>query len=323
VLQWGSTRAQLLGIEAVLGNGRVVSHLTGLAKDNTGYDLAGLLCGSEGTLGVVTAASLRLRPVPRAVAVAMVGVRATRALVDLLVRWRGSLTGLHAMEFLVGPVASIVADELGVRPAFPRPWPVHVLVEVAGDDPMTAVTDALGHDGAVADSAVAHDATGRARLWSHRDRVPEALRRRGDVHKFDVSVPVDGLVSYLGEVETVVRSVDRRLDTWLFGHLGDGNVHVNVTGPGGLLREPAVAERLDDTVLRCTVDHGGSISAEHGIGRAKRRWLHLVRSDAELDTFRRIKSALDPDGIMNPGVLLTPTVPDVRAPHAARSADPS
>jgi FAD/FMN-containing dehydrogenase len=164
---------------------------------------------------------------------------------------------------------------------------------------MAAVLDSLA---SVEDVAVAAEPTRRAQLWRYREGHTEAINTLGAPHKLDVTLPASRLATFIDEVPDVVRAADPRAATWLFGHVGDGNVHVNVTGlePDDL--------RVDDRVMRQVAELGGSISSEHGIGTAKRPWLHLNRSDAELSAFRRIKAALDPAGILNPNVLL-PTGP--------------
>ena len=280
MVRFGDTRAQVLGVEAVLGDGSVVSHLGGLLKDNTGYHLPSLLCGSEGTLGIVTAARLRLVPRYRQRVVALVGVE---ELADLAGHLRRSVPDLEAVEFMTAQCV----DLLGLPPPLPSRHPYYVLVEAAGhDDPTAALAAALGDLPAVVG----------ADLWRYRDGITEAINRVGPPHKLDVTVrDVD---AFCAEVVELLGAPAR---VWLFGHLADGNVHVNVIDG-----DPA-DESIDAAVLELVARHGGSISAEHGIGTAKKRWLHLNRTAAEIAAFRAIKSALDPAGILNPNVLLPRT----------------
>jgi FAD/FMN-containing dehydrogenase len=305
MLRYGGMRAQTAGVEAVLADGRVVSHLGGLAKDNTGYDLAGLLTGSEGTLAVIT--GLRLRLVPR------LGYRTTgllafadaEAAVQAMVALRRALPGsLEAVElFLAGGVA-LVCDHLGLRPPFGRLDPVYLLVEVAGaHDPTEELAEAVLGGGVAEralEGAVESEPAGRARLWRYREAHTEAINAAGVPVKLDVTLPAGELAGFLGAACTAVEAAAPGARCVLFGHAGDGNVHVNVLGAG----EPARAAAVEDAVLRLVARLGGSISAEHGIGAAKRSWLHLNRTPAEIDTFRAIKRALDPAGILNPHVLL-------------------
>jgi FAD/FMN-containing dehydrogenase len=299
VLRHGATRAQLTGMEAVLGTGAVVSHLGGLLKDNTGYDLAGLLCGSEGTLGVVTAARLHLVPPSPERVVALMAFPSTEDAVDAAFLLRRALPDLQSLELFLRAGLDLVCRVTGVAHPFVEPHPAFLLAEVAGPtDPMPAMAAALDSVPSVADVAVAVDSTRRAHLWHYREGHTEAVNTLGAPHKLDVTLPAAHLASFIDRVPGVVSEADPRATTWLFGHVGDGNVHVNVTGL-------AVDDlSVDEQVLTYAASLGGSISAEHGIGTAKRPWLHLNRSEAEIVAFRSIKDALDPAGILNPNVLL-------------------
>jgi len=301
VLRWGPTRAQLVGVEMVLADGRVLRHLAGLEKDNTGYDLSALVCGSEGTLAVVTAARLRLVPAEPDVAVALVGFRSVHEAVGAVARLRAAVPGLTAAELMLAPGVALVCD----RFERPRPlrgdWPALVLVEARGTrDAADDLAAALAAEPAAGESAVAVASTDRARLWSYRDDHTLAINALGPPHKLDVTLPLSDLAAFVDEVPSLVRAVDPAARVWLFGHVGDGNVHVNVTG---LAPDD---DEVDAAVLRRVADRGGSISAEHGVGLLKRRWLSLSRSPEEIDAFRAIKAALDPRGTLNPHVLLPP-----------------
>jgi FAD/FMN-containing dehydrogenase len=288
-------------MEAVLGTGAVVSHLGGLLKDNTGYDLAGLLCGSEGTLGVVTAARLRLVPPSPERVVALLAFSSTSDAVESAFLLRRALPDLQSLELFLRAGLDLVCRVSGVPPPFADPHPAFLLAEVAGlTDPMPAMAAALDSVRSVADVAVATDSTRRAQLWRYREGHTEAINTLGAPHKLDVTLPAGELAAFVDRVPGVVADADARATTWLFGHAADGNVHVNITGvaPDDLT--------VDGRVLTYAAELGGSISAEHGIGTAKRPWLHLNRSDAEIAAFRSIKGALDPAGILNPNVLLPP-----------------
>jgi FAD/FMN-containing dehydrogenase len=295
VLRHGAMRAQVLGVEAVLGDGSVVSHLGGLVKDNTGYDLAGLLTGSEGTLGVVTAARLRLVPDPPDRVVVLAPLPSVAAAMALCARLRARVPGLEALEAVLGDGLALVCDHLGLAHPFPADPPVALLAEWAGEgDPPDALVEIFGSD----DVLVAADGAGRERLWRYREAMTESISAVGVPHKLDVTLPLGSVAEFADAVVGAVQAAVPPAAVHLFGHLGDGNLHVNVTGV-----DPD-DERVDDVVLRLVADHGGSISAEHGIGRAKVPWLGLVRSDSEIAAFAAIKAALDPNGVMNPGVLL-------------------
>jgi FAD/FMN-containing dehydrogenase len=292
VVRHGTMRANLIGSEAVLGTGDVISHLGGLAKDNTGYELGALLCGSEGTLGIVTAVRLRLVRSFAERVVALVGVANVAEAVALAGHLRRTVDSLDALEVMVAPAMAVVAEHLATSAPFADAGAV-LLVEAAADhDPTETLAAALNGREAI----VATDRAGRARLWRYRESQTEAIGRRGVPHKLDVSVPLAATAAFVDDVMALGR--EHSAEVFVFGHLGDGNLHVNLLGPA------PDDERLDELVLRLVASRGGSISAEHGIGRAKRQWLHLNRSPAELDAFRRVKAALDPAGILNPGVLL-------------------
>ena len=300
LLRHGGTREQLVGVEAVLGTGDVISRLAGLVKDNTGYDLARLLCGSEGTLGVVTAARLRLVDAPDHTVTALVGFDTIAHAVDAVSAWRRATDVLDAAEIVLDAGVELVSTAFGYAPPFERPSAVYVLVEAsAHDDPTGRLGDLVAAAVGVEQVAVADDAARRSALWRFREEHTAAIGTLGVPHKFDVTVPIGRLAEFMRDVPHVVTAVEPTATTWQFGHVGDGNIHVNVTGAA------PEAEALDEQVLRFVVACGGSISAEHGIGTAKARWLPLDRSHGELAAMRAIKRALDPDGILNPGVLLT------------------
>jgi len=290
----GMTRRQVVGIEAVLADGSVIEHLGGLPKDNTGYDLTGLLVGSEGTLGIVTAARLQLvRPAP-ASTVALVAVHDAA---DALTLVRNSVphgVRLLAAEILDAAMLRHVVEVSGL------PMPVHddvphvLLVETESRERGEIHLD-LPDD---RDAVVAVDATDRARLWSYRERAAEAAAALGVPHRFDVSVPLGQWDAFVVDMKARLVDVPDVREVLVFGHLVDGNLHVEVLGP-----EPH-DERADEVVLRCVADHHGSISAEHGVGRAKAAYLHLTRSPAEIAMMRAVKAALDPHGLLNPGALL-------------------
>ncbi len=295
VIARGMTRAQLVGIEAVLPDGSVVSHMAGLLKDNTGYDLAGLLCGSEGTLGIITAVRVQLhRPVGRT-SVGLVGVASYDAALQLMAAARASGFPVLAAE---------VVDESGIEQVqkvadLPWPleqrWPVVVVLEMVDGGEGDAFAALLDDD---ADAVVAFEPQDRARLWEYRERQSEAYSALGVAHKLDVSVPLASLAACCEELRSVVGAFEVSKVFGVFGHLADGNIHVELIGPA------ADDLSVDHAVMECVARYGGSISAEHGVGRAKVDELHLCRSAAEISAMRAIKSALDPQGLMNPGVLL-------------------
>ncbi len=299
VIRYGDTRAQVVGIEAVLGDGSVVSHLSGLVRDNSGYHLPSLFCGSEGTLGVVTAARLRLVPPVRARVVALVAFDTIDAAVLAATQLRRHVRGLEAVELFLASGLDLVCRVDHLPHPFPSPHPAFLLVEAAADrsplDDLAAAVDSLH---GVADVDVAVDETRRQELWHFREGHPRAIGSLGAPHKLDVALPMSRLAEFLRRVPDAVAEVAPAGSSWLFGHAADGSVHVNVTGL------PPDDNVVDDTVLRLAAELGGTISAEHGIGAAKRAYLRLNRSATEVAAFRAVKRAFDPDGILNPNVLL-------------------
>jgi FAD/FMN-containing dehydrogenase len=301
VVRHGAMRAQVIGVEAVLGTGDVISRLSGLVKDNTGYDLAQLLCGSEGTLGIVTWARVRLVPPDAHVVIALVGVDSVASVVALAGELRRRLPGVRALELMTGPSLRLVAEYLDSPPPVAPDAAAYLLVEVGGpDDPVAALAAAVEGAAGIVDAAVATGRSERAGLWRWREAHSEAGARWGVVHKLDVTLPAAEMAGFCRDVVARVEASRPGCRTLLFGHVGDGNVHVNVVGP------PADDEEVDDVVLALVVERGGSISAEHGIGTLKRRWLARDRSPAEVAAMRAVKDALDPDGILNPGALFLP-----------------
>jgi FAD/FMN-containing dehydrogenase len=299
VLRYGAMRAQVVGLEAVLASGTTVSRLSGLVKDNTGYDVSQLLVGSEGTLAVVTAARLKLVPRHPEKIVALLGLGSTADALVALDALRRRVEGLQAAEIFYADGLAVVQAHAAFGPPLRRPRPVYLLVEVAGlTDPGDSLFEVLVELDLDEDAtAVASDAPGQARLWAYRERHTEAVSALGIPHKLDVTVPQARLAEFESGVRKVVADAAPGSQLILFGHVGDGNLHVNVVGPDPL------DEAVDDAVFHLVADMDGSISAEHGIGRAKVRWLELCRSPEELGVMRAIKSAVDPAGLLNPGVI--------------------
>jgi FAD/FMN-containing dehydrogenase len=303
VVRYGTMRAQVMGVEAVLGDGSVVSHLAGLPKDNTGYDLAGLLTGSEGTLGVITAARLRLVPRLDHRITAGLGFHDVAAAIEAVIHLRATLPSLHAVELVLAEGAALVAADRGVELPPALRSPAALIVEAAApSDPLEELAAAVADLDLTAEPVVAETPEQRRRLWQLREGFADAINRLGPPVKLDVSVPIGRTADF---VDVLPQVLPTGLGVVVFGHLGDGNLHVNVTGVAPT--DPALAQAVEETVLRAVVDRGGSISAEHGIGTAKVRYLSMGRSPAEIAAFRAIKAALDPHGILNPGAVLPPS----------------
>jgi len=300
-LRYGAMRSQVLGLEAILASGERISWMAGLDKDTAGYHLPSLFVGSEGTLAIVTAARVRLVPDWRHRVVALLALPDVPSAVTVTGRLRSGLATLEAAELFFADGLELVLRHRGARPPFPRAWPVYLLVEcAAGVDPGPDLVGILEASGEIEEAVLADDRWGRERLWALREGHSEAIASQGVPHKLDVGLPISTLAAFAARVPDVVRAVHPASRTIIFGHLGDGNLHVNVIGPA------PDDERVDDAVLRLAASFGGTISAEHGVGVAKRRWLLLTRSPAEVEAMRAIKRAFDPLGILNPGVLFDP-----------------
>jgi FAD/FMN-containing dehydrogenase len=212
---------------------------------------------------------------------------------------RLSLPSLNACELFLSSGLELVCSVTGMPMPFRDPYPVYLLVEVADlTDPTDDLAEVSRSIDDVLDTVVAADPSRRAALWRYREAHTEAINTLGPPHKLDVTLPLGRLAEFIERVPSEVRAIAPRARTWLFGHAGDGNIHVNVSG---LAPDD---DRVDERVLSLVAERGGSISAEHGIGTAKKRWLHLSRTAAEIAAFRDIKRALDPDGVLNPNVLL-------------------
>jgi FAD/FMN-containing dehydrogenase len=311
VVRYGSMRASVVGLGAVLADGSVVSRLAGLPKDGAGYDLVALLAGSEGTLAVVTAVRLRLVPLLRARTVALLALSSVDAALGTLAGLRERLPVLESAELLLPDGLALVCEHLRVAPPLApggQGAGAYLLVEVADRtdpaDRLYAALEEVGESpaigGGVLDAVVAEDAAGRHRLWRYREAHTEAVNAVGVPIKLDVAVPIASLGAVVAALPSVVAAVAPGARTVVWGHLAEGNLHVNVLGAGD------AEHAVEAAVLEHVAAVGGSISAEHGVGRAKVGYLHLSRSAAEIAAMRAVKRALDPQGLLAPGVLFPP-----------------
>jgi FAD/FMN-containing dehydrogenase len=299
VLRYGDTRRQLSGLEFVTGEGAIVSDLSGTLRNNTGYHLPSLMCGSEGTLGIVTRARLRLVPAFTNRSTALLRFDHPRDAIVAAESLRRFLATAESVELFFADGVRLVCEAFGIAPPFGETKGGYVLVEAADfEDPTPELATATESLTGVAEVAVATDAARRAALWQYRDRHTEAIATIGIPHKLDVAVPPGAMADFLDAVPAVVETAAPGARVISFGHAGEAAVHVNIIGPA------SDDDAVDEALLRLVAGHGGSISAEHGIGRAKVRWIDLAYDRDEQQLRRNIKAAFDPDGIMNPGVLL-------------------
>ena len=304
-LRYGTARQLVLGLEAVLADGAIVRGLSGLRKDNAGYDWKQLLIGSEGTLGVVTAAVLRLTPLPAERALALASVASPDDALALLERCQDALgDAISAFELMSGASMEIVVGHLGGRaPIAGASW--LVLIEVADSAGglrarLEAALSDAADAGVVLDAALPETAEQARRFWTLRESVGEAERRGEKSVKHDVAVRVSDIPAFIRAAEAALADLGPELRTIVFGHLGDGNLHFNVAGASEGSGEAEVTRVVHDVVAGL----GGSITAEHGIGQYRIGELLRLKPAAELALLRRIKQALDPEGLMNPGKVL-------------------
>jgi FAD/FMN-containing dehydrogenase len=315
VLRYGSARALALGLEVVLADGRVLDLLRTLHKDNTGYDLRQLFIGAEGTLGVITAAALKLFPKPETVVTALIACPTPDAAVALLRRLQQA-TGnlLSAFEFFPRTGLEMVLAHIPqTRDPFAAPSPWYVLAE-AGAGAAMLLREITGEaiestikDGLATDATVAASDSQRLALWRLRESFSEAQKRESASLKHDVSVPIDAVSELIARGSAAVEALAPGVRPVAFGHLGDGNIHFNFSAPKNADAKSFVARRAEvaQAVHDLVASLGGSISAEHGLGVMKRDEIVRYKSAAELETMRTLKRALDPNNILNPGKVVT------------------
>ena len=316
VLKYGNARDLVLGLEIVLPDGEVIDGLRGLRKDNTGYDLKQLFLGAEGTLGVITAAVLKLYPRPRDIRTAYCAIRDVAASVELLARARdASGDRVETFELIPRALVDLVLQTIpDCQDPMPSNHDQHVLLELISsqpDDPGLdrMMEDILGQameDGLVHDAVICQNESQRQNLWKIRENAAEAQKVEGASIKHDISVPVSRIAEFYGRAHAAALAIEPNLRLIGFGHVGDGNLHYNMQRPMGGDNDAFLAKKteINRAVHDVVVEMDGSISAEHGIGRLKRDELAHYKSPIELAVMRKLKAAIDPHGIMNPGVLL-------------------
>ncbi len=309
VLAYGNARDLCLGLEVVLADGRIWNGLKKLRKDNTGYDLRDLFIGAEGTLGVITAAVLKLYPKPRRHDTAFIAVPSPQAAVDLLALVKAE-SGNRVVAFELMPQIGMefTVKHMGVINPIQTQSPWFVLTELAdaAPDSFESILELAMERGLVTDASIAQSETQRQTLWAIRELMPESQKHEGGSIKHDVSVPVSHIPVFITEGAEAVRRFMPGARLMCFGHMGDGNMHFNVTQPVGMNSREYLDQwhAMNWAVFDVVLKHGGSISAEHGIGQLKRNDMVKIKSPVELDMMRGIKALLDPKGIMNPGKVL-------------------
>ena len=323
VVRYGTTRELTLGVEVVLMGGRVLNLLGGLRKDNTGYDLRHLFVGSEGTLGVITAATMKLFPQPVARATSFAEVRDVSAAVELLHRLQAaSGGGVEAFELIPADILHVVFHHF---PEIPQPLAtrgaMNVLMEIGSSNPASGITDDSGEtplqtimqetlatafeDGLVIDATIATSEAQRRALWDVRENAPESHKRSRGVARSDISLAQSSLAPFYEDMVAAVKTVDPTIRICGYGHLGDGNLHFNLVADERSNSEfDSKKDQLYELIYEHVAKYNGSISAEHGIGQTKRAQLAKVKAPEILDVMRAIKASIDPKNLMNPGKVI-------------------
>ena len=315
VLRYGNARELVLGLEVVLPSGEIWDGLRGLRKDNTGYDLKQLFIGAEGTLGVITAAVLKLFPLPKSHATAVVALQNPEKALALIERVLDACgERLTGFELFSDFCLSLVLKHFGDTAApFPRRFPHYALMELSDTQPgegvrilVERVLEAALEERTILDAAVAQSGTQSRAFWKLREFISEAQAHEGPNIKHDVSIPISRIADFISATDAELARAHPGVRMVTFGHLGDGNLHYNVSAPEGVapdvlvMHTAAINLMVHDSVAR----FGGSISAEHGLGQLKREEIRRYKSSLELELMRKIKRTLDPHGIMNPGKVL-------------------
>ncbi len=311
VIRYGTAREQVLGLEVVLADGSVLSTLRSLRKDTAGYDLKQLFVGSEGTLGIITAATLRLYPDPGETSTALVALRQSGDAVQLLADLRGRLGDrIEAFELVSGPIFDLVERYIpGAALPFDDRFPWYLLIEVATSNDQEMLQDALIgplDEDRILDVVVAKNRAESDNFWHLRHSIAEAERQHGPALKHDISVPISAMQEFLHRGDELLSTVVPGAQLLAFGHVGDGNLHYNVQLPdevaGGV--SSAAGKAVSMAIYDLVAEVGGSFSAEHGVGVTKKALLERYRGGAELGLMRRLKAELDPGNILNPGKVI-------------------
>jgi FAD/FMN-containing dehydrogenase len=308
VIRYGLTRSWVLGLDVVLPDGTVLALNGALEKNNTGIDLRQLFIGSEGTLGIVTEATLKLARLPSALKVFLFGVKDLAAVLALFREARRAPFTISAYEFFTDRCLARLLRHRALRAPLAQKSSHFVLLEVEGGDEalFESWTTSLFERGLIEDGTMAQHSTQAAELWALREGISESLSATGLPHKNDVALPVAALEAFCAELDAVFATRYPGWEICLFGHIGDGNLHINVMKPDGIEKAAFLAKTkdADHDLFALVKKHAGSISAEHGIGLLKKPYLGYSRSEGEIEVMRSIKRALDPNGIMNPGKVI-------------------
>ncbi|MEY4632380.1 MAG: hypothetical protein RIQ81_2500 [Pseudomonadota bacterium] len=310
LIRFGGTREQVLGLEVVLPDGTVLDMDSSLRKNNTGYDLKQLFIGAEGTLGIVTRMTLRLVAKPRNMQLACLGVGKFADITAILGLCNAEGVTITAFEFFTDVAHGIVLKQSpGARTPFKERTPFYVLLEVeegaAGANVMEPLLEKVFENGLCVDAVIAQNSAQFREFWGLRENITESLAGYGQVRKNDISLPIDKLDAFIKELEEEVAKAPKEIQVVLFGHIGDGNLHINYAGPKSADKHTfqAEARKIEEKIFALLPKYRGSVSAEHGIGLLKKKDLKFSRSPGEIALMKKIRDLVDPDGIMNPGKI--------------------
>lgn len=308
VIRYGLTRQWVLGLEVVLPNGEILNLNGALEKNNTGVDLRQLFIGSEGILGIITEATLKLTRLPAKTDVFLFAVNSLEAVLSLFAEARQGPFTLSAYEFFTDRCAARLERHRKLRAPFEKPSSHYVLMEVEAADAsaLDPWLQRLFEEGRVQDGTLAQNEQQAKELWALREGISESLSATGLPHKNDIALPIAALGAFCAELDSVFTARYPGWEICVFGHIGDGNLHVNVMKPDAMEKEAfwEKTHEADEQMFTLVKKHHGSISAEHGIGLLKKPFLHFSRSEAELQLMRALKASVDPHGILNPGKVL-------------------
>lgn len=307
VIRYGPTRQWVLGLEVVTASGEVLELGGDLEKNNTGVDLRQLFIGSEGTLGVITEATLKLARLPGRLSVLLFALRSFQDVLDVFQSVRQSGFAVMAYEFFTDRCSARLRRHRGMAPPFAESAPFYALVELedAGEDPLLAWIEATLERDGVLDGTMSQSKAQAAELWTLREGISESLSATGLPHKNDVALPLRELAGFYRDISDVFRARYPDWEICLFGHVGDGNIHINVMKPDAMDKAEFLSytHEADRVIFEVVRAHRGSISAEHGVGLLKKDFLEYSRSPGEIAMLRALKRALDPDNLFNPGKI--------------------
>lgn len=310
VVRYGLVRDWVLGLTVVTGNGEILRFNGEILKNNTGYDLKHLFIGSEGTLGIITECTLKLTSPPKEIRVILVAVPDFKSILEIFKKTHESPLPLLAFEFFTEFCLEKVKEHLGVPSPFSDQSPYYVLMEyeVSGEndeEKLFGILETITNEELIVDGSIAQNSRQNETFWKYREGISESLSLHNTVHKNDISLPLRNMEAFIQEMEALLNSKYPGFQIALFGHVGDGNLHLNILMPEGMEKEEFFlkCKSVDPDMFQLIQKYHGSISAEHGIGLLKKDFLSFSRSQTEIDSMKAIKKIFDPNGILNPGKL--------------------